>query len=197
METKADNPASLLVDPQTPALIRAYFEFNHLKQLFRQGWLLRGIPSERCESVAEHSFGVAILAMFLAEIYPTELDLVKLLRMALIHDFGEVYAGDIVPGAKVSAADKHRLERQSVERIFANLPNGGIYIRIWEEFETGETPEARLIRQLDKLEMALQAAVYEHQALADLSNFYRSAGASIQDEQLNQILTSIRNLRRP
>jgi len=197
MQTKADNPIDRLQDPATPALIRAYFEFCHLKQLYRQGWLLRGVPVEHCESVAEHSFGVAVLAMLLAERHEPPLDLLKLLRMALIHDFGEVYAGDIVPGAKISASEKHHLERASVERIFGNLPDGEPYIQIWEEFETGDTPEARLIRQLDKLEMALQASVYEHQDLANLRDFYRSAGEGISDPALNELLAIIRTLKPP
>lgn len=90
MDIKSENPVIYLDDKDVNTIIRAYFEFNHLKQLFRQGWLERGIPRERCESVAEHSFGVALLTLFLAETYYPHLDLSKLLRMALIHDFGEI-----------------------------------------------------------------------------------------------------------
>ncbi len=53
--------------PGPQPLIQAYFELNHLKQLYRQGWLRVGIPPERCESVAEHSLGVALLCLFIAD----------------------------------------------------------------------------------------------------------------------------------
>ncbi|HYO58827.1 HD domain-containing protein [Archangium sp.] len=63
MQTKAAPPIALLQGRSTLALIEAYFELNHLKQLYRQGWLRVGLARERCESVAEHSFGVALLCL--------------------------------------------------------------------------------------------------------------------------------------
>ena len=110
METKAENPVKLLKDRKIDPLIRAYFELCQLKQLFRQGWLRRGVSRERCETVAEHSYGCAVLATWLAQAYYPQLDLCKVLRMALMHDFGEIYAGDIIPVDAVSAEEKHRRE---------------------------------------------------------------------------------------
>ncbi len=159
MKTKAPHPISSLQNNTYP-IIRAYFEFVHLKQLYRQGWLARGIPAERCESVAEHTLGVAVTAMFLADSHFPELDSLKVLRMALIHDFGEVYAGDIIPGDAIAPEEKHQLEKDAVTQIFEGLPNGDVYLHLWEEFESGASPEARFVRQIDKLEMALQASVY-------------------------------------
>ena len=133
MTTKASRP---IIHPNTstPApIIRFYFEFVHLKQLYRQGWLTRAIPAERCESVAEHSLGVAVSAMVLADEFFPELDTLKVLRMALIHDFGEIYAGDIIPGDGITPEEKHRAERESVARVFESLPNGDAYLALWEE----------------------------------------------------------------
>ena len=159
MNIKAPIPISSLNINNPSPIIQVYFEFVHLKHLYRQGWLKRGIPSDRCESVAEHSFGVSIIAMIIADNIFPELDLIKVLQMALIHDFGEVYTGDIIPEDKVSFEKKHKLERESVERIFESLPNGEKYLHIWDEYENGKTPEAQFVRQIDKLEMALQASV--------------------------------------
>ena len=85
-----------------------------LKQLYRQGWLKRGVPPERCESVAEHTLGVAVLVMLLADTRFPELDAQKVLRMALLHDFGEIDAGDFTPIDGISLQEKHRLEKESV-----------------------------------------------------------------------------------
>ncbi|HPR68717.1 MAG TPA: HD domain-containing protein, partial [Kiritimatiellia bacterium] len=138
METKRAQAIRKLDGKDVLPIVRVFFEFNHLKSLYRQGWLKAGIPKAHCETVAEHSLGVALLALFLAEAHFPELDPVRLVRMGLLHDFGEIYAGDIVPGG-MSLEDKHELERRSVERVFGRLPNGADYLAVWEEFERGET----------------------------------------------------------
>ena len=127
-----------------PGWIAAYFEIAHLKQLYRQGWLRRGIPRERCESVAEHTFGTALLAWWLAQAYFPDLDSVRVLRLALLHDLGEVYAGDLIPEEGVPPAEKHARELESVQKIFAKLPEGKLYLQLWLEFEEGSTPEGAL-----------------------------------------------------
>jgi putative hydrolase of HD superfamily len=192
MKTKAQNPINFITDKNFFPLIQAYFEINHLKQLYRQGWLLRGIPPDQCESVAEHSFGVAILTLILADTYFPELDSGKLLKMALAHDLGEVYAGDIVPRAGIPPKDKHQLEKKSVSQIFEKLPNGSEYFKLWEEFEAGESPESQLIRQIDKLEMALQASVYQHLGFEYLSEFFDSARERITSPELIEILDNLK-----
>lgn len=196
MQTKAPNPASALPDEGLSPFLRAYFEFNHLKQLYRQGWLKRGIPEERCESVAEHSFGVALLTLFLCDRFYAHLDCTKAVRMALLHDFGEIFAGDLTPSDSVDPHQKHLLEAEAVHKIFSGLPDGGQYIELWEEFEAGESPEAQLIRQLDKLEMGLQAGVYAQQGWGDLSEFYNSAAASLSDPILVETLQELGHLQR-
>jgi putative hydrolase of HD superfamily len=194
METKAENPAALFAGQQLPDLIRAYFEFNHLKQLYRQGWLQRGVPRQRCESVAEHSLGVAVLALWLAQAYFPELDADKVLRLALLHDFGEIYAGDIIPGDPVPPERKRALEFESVTQVFAGLPQGEAYLRLWEEFESGDTPEARFVRQVDRLEMGLQAAVYQAQGMPRMGEFFESARESLSDPGLHEILAQVEAL---
>src|SRR5690606_13145242 len=147
-------------------------EFSHLKQLYRQGWLHRGIQPAACESVAEHTFCMAVLAMLLADQYFRALDSSRVLRMALLLGIGAVYGGDIIPGEGVAKEEKQRLEREAVRRIFQGLPNGDQYLAAWDEFEQGETPEARLVKQVDRLEMALQASVYEHMGYGRLQEFF-------------------------
>lgn len=195
MERKGEPPINLLHGKDTPALINAYFEFNHLKQLYRQGWLRRGISKARCESVAEHTCGVAVLAWLLAEAYRPELDLSLTLRLALIHDFGEIYAGDFTPADPVSPEDKHALELASVRQVFEKLPGGEAYVQLWEMYEAGATPEARFVKQLDRLEMALQAGVYEEQGRLDLHEFLDTAGQALSEPELIALLDALRAAR--
>lgn len=196
MRVKDQIPSHPLTNQNISPIIKVYFEFNHLKQLFRQGWLKRGVVSEYCESVAEHSFGVALLAWFLADQYFPELDRDKLLRMSLIHDFGEIYAGDITPVDPVSEDEKYNMEYCSIYKVLDKLPNGKEYISIWEEFESQDSPESVFIKQIDKLEMGLQASVYEHQNRANLKEFIDSAHRSMKDEKLLKIVNELEELRK-
>ena len=85
MKTKNRNPALLLKGKKVDPIIEFYFEFNHLKQLFRQGWLLNGLTQNQCESVADHLYGVTILCLIIGENYFPTLDIKKLLEMSLVH----------------------------------------------------------------------------------------------------------------
>ena len=194
METKRASAIQHLAGQNVPPIVEVFFEFNNLKALYRQGWLRHGIPKNQCETVAEHTLGVALLALFLADAHFPHLDQGKLLRMALLHDFGEIYAGDIVPG-KMTLADKHELEKRSVERVFARLPKGAEYLAVWQEFEDGQTPEARFVKEIDRLEMGLQASVYEHEKLGDLTVFFESANKALATPELRQILAALLALR--
>jgi putative hydrolase of HD superfamily len=196
MHTKAPLPITLLDGKQTLPIIEAYFEFNHLKHLYRQGWLKQGIEPQYCESVAEHSFSVALLALFLADGYHLELDTAKVIRMALIHDMGEIYAGDLTPSDAIEPDQKYQLEKQSVLQVLQKLPNGLKWIELWEEFENGQSAEAQFVRQLDRLEMALQASVYEHLGLANLSVFFESANRALWAPQLKSISEALEGLRK-
>ena len=195
METKRAQAIRKLDGKDVLPIVRVFFEFNHLKSLYRQGWLKAGIPKAHCETVAEHSLGVALLALFLAEAQFPELDPVRLVRMGLLHDFGEIYAGDIVPGG-MSLEDKHELERRSVERVFGRLPNGADYLAVWEEFERGETAEARFLKEIDRLEMGLQASVYEQEGFEGLDKFFESTDKALTTPALREILDSLKALRR-
>ncbi len=194
METKRAAAIRHLEGRNSLPIIELFFEFNNLKSLYRQGWLHHGIPKDQCETVAEHTLGVTLLALLLADECFPALDTAKLLRMGLLHDFGEIYAGDIVPG-KMSLAAKHDLERKSVERVLLRLPKGREYLAVWQEFEDGQTAEARFMKEIDRLEMGLQASVYEHEKLGDLDAFFRSADQALSSPELRRILEAILALR--
>ena len=191
MQTKAPAPKNFLVGHHPSPWIEAFYEFAQLKQLYRQGWLKRGVPPERCESVAEHSLGVAVLALWLSQASFPELDGHKLLLMALFHDFGEIYTGDLIPSDAVSAGEKHLREKRSIQEVLGKLPKGEQYLSIWDEFEQGDTPEARFIRQIDRLEMAFQASIYELQGLIDPAEFFNTTAQALIDPRLKTIFAEL------
>jgi len=195
METKASAPISLLAGEQVSTWLATYYEINQLKQLYRQGWLQRGIPKDLCESVAEHSFGMALLALLLADTFFPELDHQQVLLLALIHDLGEVYAGDFTPQDRPATQVKRELEAKAIERVFGGLPNGQDYIRLWRVYEEGATPEARFVKQVDRLEMALQASIYARRGFPDMQDFFESAHAALGEGPLRQLLAEVEALR--
>ena len=192
MERKAEMPKELLDRLAGQPLLAALVEFNQLKNLYRQGWLRREIPREQCESVAEHIFGMTWLAWLVMDAGLTEeVNRERVLRMVLAHEVGEIYAGDMIPADGVEPGEKQRLERESAQRVAGKLAGGEDILALWEEFEAGSTPEARLVRQLDRLEMALQAAQYRVGGAEEMDEFFASARRSITDESLLALLTEI------
>lgn len=195
MITKDGQPLPSLDNPPSgstrPPLAAALLDVLHLKRLYRQGWLRRGVPPEQGESVADHVFSMALLAWFAADSLYPGLDRDRVIRMVLVHELGEIYTGDIIPSDRVERAEKHRLERAAIEQVVGALPRAAEYLALWEEFEAGETPEARFVKQIDRLEMALQAAAYRHQGYGRMDEFFATADAAVVDEGLREILEAL------
>ena len=191
MRVKSENPAGLLAGRSVHPIVAAYFELSQLKRLYRQGWLLRGLSEARCETVADHAFAAGVLALWVAGAYFPQLDLGKILQMVLLHELGEIYAGDIVPTDGMEPAEKHRLEAESFRAVIDKIPGGESFIEIWEEFEAGETPEARFVRQIDRLEMGLQAGVYQLEGASGMAEFLASARRALEHPRLVEILDSL------
>lgn len=192
METKNNNPIDFINNESPNVIIQQYYQINHLKQLYRQGWLYRNVPKEKCESVAEHTFGVVILSLLLAERYFPQLDIQKVLKIALLHDIGEIYAGDITPRDNISPDEKKRLEYTALEKVFHDSSH---YTSLWKAYEEESLPEAVFVRQIDRIEMALQASIYEHQDLLEPLEFFESARSDLEDPILKDLLKEIIDLR--
>lgn len=111
--------------------------------------------SGRLESVAEHSWRLALMAMLVGDEFP-ELDMDKVIRMCLIHDMGEVVTGDI-PAFEKTDEDR-KIENQKVVQLLQTLPEPaqGEWKNLFKEMEKMETPEAKLYKSLDKLEALIQ-----------------------------------------
>ncbi|WP_372364999.1 HD family hydrolase [Candidatus Uabimicrobium sp. HlEnr_7] len=171
METKGDPPIQFIQDKKPNPIIEFYFELAQLKQLYRQGWLQRGVARQRCESVAEHSFSLTTLAMIVADHLFPELNTEKIMRMCLLHDIAEAYTGDFTPQHQITKTEKQHLEQQAMEQLLAKLARGAYYIELWQEYEEQQTPEAKFVKNMDRLDMILQASIYEYIYKKDLSEF--------------------------
>lgn len=194
MITKNSNPIELLTGKNLDPIIEIYFQINHLKHLLRQGWLKRGIAEDKCESVGDHSFAVALLAALIAEKDFPKLDVNKIIKMSLFHDIGEIYGGDITPVDGISEEEKYTLEKESLKKLFSGFPKSEEYLKLWDEFEENRSPEAKFVKQIDKLEMAFQAAVYAKQYGKDLDEFVESARARIDDKKLLGLLDNLKKI---
>jgi 5'-deoxynucleotidase YfbR-like HD superfamily hydrolase len=137
---------------------------ERLKRELRHSWLSDG----RRESVAEHTWFIALMAVLTHGRLEKPVNLERVLSMAIVHDLAEVEVGDI-PYFEVGdrKARKAELELAAIERIARMLPapEGDTVKQLWLEFEAGQTPEARFVRALDHLEVQVQ------HNLADLSTW--------------------------
>jgi putative hydrolase of HD superfamily len=130
-------------------------EIDKVKYIQRKSRLFN---SDRRENDAEHSWHLAVMAMVLARHASESVDTLKVIKMLLIHDVVEIDAGDVFLYDTVLNHTNTEAERKAAERIFGLLPPEQTeeFTAIWEEFEAGETPEAKFARAMDRLEPLLQ-----------------------------------------
>ena len=132
-------------------------EIDKVKYILRQSTLFN---SDRRENDAEHSWHLAVMAIVLAEYSDKPIDLLKVLKMVLIHDIVEIDAGDTFIYSTTKDHDNTEEELAAAKRIFGILPaeQAEELIEIWKEFEAAETDEAKFAKSLDRFEPLLQSA---------------------------------------
>lgn len=155
---------------------------GRLKSVKRRGWLDAGIATDEAESVADHSFRVAFMAAFLS--VDGSLDVLKVVKMALLHDLAEHSVGDLTPRSGVSIKLKARME----ERVIRGFGNDEL-TGLWTEYEQGRTPEARAARELDIAERVIQAREYTavHPGLS-LDHFWKGVGRKVRNPLLRALM---------
>jgi len=160
-----------------------------LKRMPRTGWV--DVRVKDAESVADHTFRTALLCMLYADI--ENLDALKLLRMALIHDLPEALIGDLTPSQKTGETRKR--EEEAAKQLLSLLPEKlrDNYLSVWREYQEGRTREAQAVRQLEKIEMALQANEYRKSGAAEksLERFFKSAEENAVWPELKRLLSCI------
>ena len=137
-----------------------------LKDEKRTGWELRNI--EEPESVAGHSWGTAFLTLIYAE--EENIELAKALKIAIIHDLGEAEIGDIPHRdvevkSDISSEEKERLEKETIEEFSSDLDKD--ISELWKGYENRKSKEARFVKDMDLIDMCIQALKYEKQTRYD------------------------------
>ncbi len=168
--------------PDLPSLIQT---LGNLKRIKRTGWVDRGVPPDEVESVADHTLLTALIAWIVAR-DNTSLDAERVLELALIHDLAEATFGDAPPyepdeipdradaealrtffsvnhiRSERNAAAKRIAEDAAMADLLALMPERAreAVSGLWAEYEAQETPEARFVKQVDRLEAYGQARRY-------------------------------------
>ena len=150
--------------------------FDVLNKLPRTGFLMRGIDPP--ESIGEHIFSSVVLAVLLLEEFKkdgTAVDGEKLLKMAALHESGEILTGDIpAPATKLIGRErKSEIELEAGKKVLQGFP--GLHSVI-EEFEKGETDEAKIVRSIDKIQMMVKVLLYESEGRGNMNDFWAWEG---------------------
>ena len=188
----------------SPSENRATFDFFHwlgnCKTTKRTGWLIEDIPGP--ESIADHMYRMAVILLCIGQgghpsTFP-KYDISKAIQLALVHDMGECMVGDIPPRSCLTKERKHRLEEDAIEQLSrlsrsvypdaqvgdsksedaplsaSSSPESITLADLWYEYETQRTPEAILVKDVDRFEMILQAYEYEVAHGTRLDSFFAS-----------------------
>ncbi|HKR58959.1 MAG TPA: HD family hydrolase [Pyrinomonadaceae bacterium] len=161
-------------------MLATLIELQRLKRLDRTGWTLRGLPNGT-ESVAAHSFGVSVAGMLLADEIQTRgtaINLEKVLRMAVLHDLAETRVGDMPKTAVGYFGSEAR--RKAEIAAFADVVEAtgtarDRYQDLYEEYETRESLEARVVKAADVIDLLVQALALERGGARGLDEFWEVA----------------------
>jgi len=167
-----------------------FYQIVNLKTTQRSGWKSKLNLSDS-ESVAEHTYMMSVMAMVLSDI--KNLNTEKIIKMSLLHDWAESKIGDFMPG-EVTNEEKSILEDKAMAEILSILPDKiqNDYQNIWNDYSNNISLESKFVHQLDKLEMVLQAKIYEKDVgYEKIKPFLTSSVDLITDADLKKILTEI------
>ena len=158
-------------------MLSTLIELQRLKRLDRTGWTLRGLPNGT-ESVAAHSFGVGVTAMLLADkliVSGVSVDVERVLRIALLHDWAECRVGDMPRTATLYFGSEAR--KQAETAAFADVVSNleGPYVDLYDDYERRNSLEAKLVKAADVLDLLVQVLALERAGARGLDEFWEVA----------------------
>ncbi|XP_057853838.2 uncharacterized protein LOC131063902 isoform X2 [Cryptomeria japonica] len=154
---------------------------QRLKTTKRTGWIYREVKDP--ESIADHMYRMAAMALIAVDIPGIDRD--RCVKMAIVHDIAEAIVGDIAPSDGISKEEKSQRERKALEEMCQML-GGGLRAKeiydLWNEYENNSSPEAKIVKDFDKVEMILQALEYESDQGKNLDDFFQSTAGKFQTD---------------
>lgn len=185
-------------------MIPTLIELQRLKGLERTGWMLRGIAAG-AESVADHSYGVTVAAMLLADeliARGVEVRAERVLRLAVLHDWAEVRVGDMPRTATqyFGSATRKRAERAAFAAIVTGIPRTSIaqnYSELHDDYEERKSLEARLVKAADVIDLLVQTLAFERAGVLGLDEFWEGVAdmqlglEGVAEEVVNEILEEL------
>ena len=166
-------------------VINYYVLCNRLKDVVRTGWKDWKVNRDRVESIAEHIYGVQMLAIAMKSEYQYDIDITKVIFMLAIHELGEAIIGDLTQ-FQISKEEKEIIEHKAVHSILSSLIDGDKIEELFLEFDEHKTKESIFSYQCDKLECDIQCKLYDQEGCVDLQNQEGNKTAS--DELVKKLL---------
>ena len=150
-------------------VIKFYVLCNKLKKVIRTGWKDWNVEAERLESIAEHIYGVQMLALAMKDQYEYDVDIMKVIMMLAIHELEEIYIGDLTM-FQINKEEKKIIGHEAVSKMLENLIEKDRIKELIYEFDERKTNEARFAHLCDKLECDIQSKIYEESGCMTYTN---------------------------
>ena len=150
-------------------VLNFYVLCNKLKDVVRTGWQNWHVERERVESIAEHVYGVQMLAIAIYSEFQYDIDIQKVIYMLAIHELEETIIGDLTQ-FEISREEKAKRGHEAVEKILAPLEKGEEIKSIIMEFDERKTKEADFAYHIDKLECDIQCKLYDEENTVDVKD---------------------------
>jgi putative hydrolase of HD superfamily len=115
--------------------------------------------------------------------------------MALVHDIAESIVGDLTPRDNVMESQKHEAEAAAFDQIVQHVQDGEYFKELWDDFESNKSPEARVVKRIDKMDMLIQAYLYEKKYELRLDSFWENMDSLFQGSESESIYHYIKSNR--
>lgn len=169
------------------SVIEFYLMCNKLKRVIRTGWQDWNVKAERLESVAEHIYGVQMLALAMKSQYQYDIDISKVIKMLAVHELEEIFIGDLTL-FQISKEEKDILGHEAVSKVLKDLIDRQEIKSLIVEFDERKTREAKFAYQCDKLECDLQSRVYDTNAEVSLDAESQINNSAYLNEDVQDLL---------
>lgn len=169
--------------------LRMMSRIGRMEGLPRTGWIVAGVQNP--ESVAAHVYEVAVLALWLADRVDEEVDVGRVARIALVHDAGESILTDLPSPVKAEIGHEAvaSAESRAVATVFHDDP---LWTDAHADYAEAESPEARLVKAADKIQMLVRALQYERQNRGDVERFFAGRYSDYGFSLVGEIFDAIR-----